>query len=255
MNLSTAQLQTDAGSEEVPKHRRQRKSSEQKTMLNKLLLERFAGFSPRGEELQDLSQMTGLQPRQITSWFSDQRRRVGRVQKMDCPSDQYDQHDQATYSGNLSISMHPGAKSAFVAGQEGIAVADVSATAVACAAYLAAASRVSPVSALALATVIAAAAAPTNNAAANNPVANNAAGCNAASQAAAAAIATALIVATATATAPPSTSSTAVTAECGSPTIESPPSCVPALGHIGIEPDRVALIEGGPGDRNSNGAQ
>jgi hypothetical protein len=61
---------------ESPK-KRQRKSREQLTILNNKQMERDDGYSPRGEELARISQVTGLMPRQVTSWFSDRRRRLG----------------------------------------------------------------------------------------------------------------------------------------------------------------------------------
>jgi hypothetical protein len=55
--------------------KRQRKTPEQLAVLTQSLNYNFLNCAPRGEALIELSVATGLEPRQITSWFSDQRRR------------------------------------------------------------------------------------------------------------------------------------------------------------------------------------
>jgi hypothetical protein len=106
-NGATRRVCDTAEQESESPKKRQRKSREQLTILNKLQLERFVGYSPRGEELARISQMTGLQPRQVTSWFSDQRRRLGSKQQGSSQAYQLPAPDKSAIAAALALAGAP----------------------------------------------------------------------------------------------------------------------------------------------------
>jgi hypothetical protein len=101
-----ARCDSDEHESEGPK-KRQRKSREQLTILNKLQMERFVGYSPRTAELVRISQVTGLEPRQVTSWFSDQRRRLGSKQQGSSQAYQLPAPDKSAIAAALALAGAP----------------------------------------------------------------------------------------------------------------------------------------------------